>query len=249
MAVKTMFARYAGKCSGCSGMFAAGTEIKYDTAARTAAHAACPEVPLAALPAAPMFGAESVLARYEAVAEAARSAAAESAAIVTEVYKAARAAFEAAGGCPACEGKGRVEYHFLDGYGGTDPCSKCGSTGGTAGVFEISKWAAAAGCAGALAKSSELKKAADAGSSKATRLRELLGVERGAVVEVVSGRKVPLGTKGIVIWIGSGENPRWGLRVGVKKADGEVVWTARSNVEVAEVEATEWVKELMAVGA
>jgi hypothetical protein len=53
---------------------------------------------------------------------------------------------------------------------------------------------------------------------------------KGRTVTVVKGRKVPLGTTGTVIWTGPGY--RGGERVGIKDAEGEVYWTAASNVEV-----------------
>jgi hypothetical protein len=59
--------------------------------------------------------------------------------------------------------------------------------------------------------------------------QEAARVEKGKTVEVVRGRKVPKGTTGTVIWVGSG---RYGERVGVKDAAGTVHWTAASNVEV-----------------
>lgn len=52
---------------------------------------------------------------------------------------------------------------------------------------------------------------------------------KGKRVTVVKGRKVPVGTTGTVIWHGEGN---YGWRVGVKDADGEVHWTAASNVQV-----------------
>lgn len=54
---------------------------------------------------------------------------------------------------------------------------------------------------------------------------------KGDKVRVVRGRKVPLGTEGVVIWVGEGH---WGTRLGVKDAGGEVHWTAATNVELVE---------------
>lgn len=50
---------------------------------------------------------------------------------------------------------------------------------------------------------------------------------KGAMAKVFKGRKVPIGTEGICIWIGNGE---WGARVGIKDAAGDVYWTAADNV-------------------
>lgn len=53
---------------------------------------------------------------------------------------------------------------------------------------------------------------------------------KGQTVTVVRGVKVPKGTTGVVIWVGTGD---YGERVGVKDAAGTVHWTASKNVEVA----------------
>lgn len=52
---------------------------------------------------------------------------------------------------------------------------------------------------------------------------------RGKHVRVARGRKVPVGTAGEVIWYGEG---RYGYRVGIRDAAGEVHWTSAGNVEV-----------------
>lgn len=57
---------------------------------------------------------------------------------------------------------------------------------------------------------------------------------KGDKVRVVRGRKVPIGTEGTVIWVGTG---KWGTRLGVKDAGGEVHWTAATNVELVETAA------------
>jgi len=56
-----------------------------------------------------------------------------------------------------------------------------------------------------------------------------LSLEKGKYIKVVKGRKVPIGTEGLCIWHGPGT---WGMRVGLKTKEGEVFWTAESNVEV-----------------
>ena len=53
-------------------------------------------------------------------------------------------------------------------------------------------------------------------------------IERGDEVRVVKGRKVPIGTKGRVFWLGDGA---YGRRCGFKDARGEVHWTALENVQ------------------
>lgn len=58
-------------------------------------------------------------------------------------------------------------------------------------------------------------------------------VEKGATVEVVKGRKVPLGTVGVVRWIG--EDAYGTAKVGLAVEGQErLVYTAKSNVEAKE---------------
>lgn len=52
-------------------------------------------------------------------------------------------------------------------------------------------------------------------------------IEKGDTVRVVRGRKVPLGTTGVVFWLGDSE---WGRRCGFKSVRGETHWTALQNV-------------------
>lgn len=52
--------------------------------------------------------------------------------------------------------------------------------------------------------------------------------DRGKVVRVVRGRKVPIGTQGLCTWIGAS---KFGVRVGIDTAQGRV-FTAVANVEV-----------------
>jgi hypothetical protein len=51
---------------------------------------------------------------------------------------------------------------------------------------------------------------------------------RGKTLKVVKGRKIPKGTVGTCFWIGNGD---YGVRVGLKTAAGETLWTAASNCE------------------
>lgn len=57
-------------------------------------------------------------------------------------------------------------------------------------------------------------------------------------VKVVSGRKVPIGTIGVVFWVGMrnyskyGNWWRWEVRVGIRTDDGTTHFTAEKNVEV-----------------
>lgn len=60
--------------------------------------------------------------------------------------------------------------------------------------------------------------------------RERLTVSKGKTITVFKGRKVPVGTTGLCIWVGHGT---YGERVGIKDANGTVHWTAKDNVRVA----------------
>ena len=80
----------------------------------------------------------------------------------------------------------------------------------------------------AAAKKYAAEKAAREAKEKEARDRaEALPLEKGSEVVVTSGRKVPKGTRGVIIWMGSGN---YGPRVGLKDASGEVHWTAAGNV-------------------
>ena len=66
-------------------------------------------------------------------------------------------------------------------------------------------------------------------ASKAARIADG-EIIKGATVTVVRGRKVPIGTTGVVVWVGQDAygKGRIGLRV-----DSQTLWIASSNVEVA----------------
>lgn len=64
------------------------------------------------------------------------------------------------------------------------------------------------------------------------RLRDMKGQE----IEVVKGRKVPIGTRGTVFYSGQGQ---YGWRIGFKDAAGNEYWTDASNVDlVSELSST-----------
>jgi hypothetical protein len=89
---------------------------------------------------------------------------------------------------------------------------------------------------------------------KAKAAEDALTPAKGKAVKVVKGRKVPLGTEGVVIWVGEGRYygpvPRYkngwstkpAARVGLKTADGTTFFTAASNVVVTDPE--DWVADL-----
>lgn len=57
--------------------------------------------------------------------------------------------------------------------------------------------------------------------------------EKGKRVRVVKGRKVPIGTEGVVFWIGDG---KWGTRAGIQTDEGERVFVPVEYLEVLEPE-------------
>lgn len=57
----------------------------------------------------------------------------------------------------------------------------------------------------------------------------LMTPAKGKRLEVIKGRKVPLGTIGECFWIG---NNGYGTSVGIKDSTGKVHWTAVTNVQV-----------------
>jgi hypothetical protein len=59
--------------------------------------------------------------------------------------------------------------------------------------------------------------------------REAPIVRKGKTVRVIRGRKVPIGTTGLVFWVGDGT---YGTRCGFVDESGTVHWTSVANVEV-----------------
>jgi hypothetical protein len=78
------------------------------------------------------------------------------------------------------------------------------------------------------AKLEEADRARRAAEAKARRLAEEKAPCKGCRCKVVKGRKVPVGLRGTVFWMGDGQ---YGTRVGLKDDAGTVYWTAASNVE------------------
>ena len=75
-----------------------------------------------------------------------------------------------------------------------------------------------------------LSQAAAEANSKMKALRKALGENVPSIpVEVFKGRKVPVGTVGEVVWVGESFGA---LKVGIKPAEGEVQFTAASNVKI-----------------
>lgn len=89
-------------------------------------------------------------------------------------------------------------------------------------VAKVKAWEAAVN-----AKQVAENKAYDHKLREAAAKERVLAPTKGATVEVVKGRKVPVGTVGNCVWVGAGD---YGMRVGVKDEAGKVHWTAASNV-------------------
>lgn len=70
---------------------------------------------------------------------------------------------------------------------------------------------------------------ADSARRRQEGIRKLLDM-KGQEIVVIRGRKIPLGTRGTVFWVGE---TKYGWRVGFKGADGMEQWTDANNVELA----------------
>jgi len=177
-------------------------------------------------------------------------------AIRTQVYEAEKAEFEAAGGCKRCRGRGWIlTWDTLDSLSGCyaefGPCpEKCGSGKKTGKPYlrtgrskydrinyepehDLDQLAAEHGFGSALSSAQ-----ADVERAKQDWLKEQekATITKGTWVRVVKGRKVPKGTEGLVIWVGEGT---WGWRIGFKPSeDAEPLWTAATNVKIANRPAT-----------
>ncbi len=57
----------------------------------------------------------------------------------------------------------------------------------------------------------------------------MYSINKGDKVIVVSGRKIPIGTKGTVFWVGT---KAWGESVGIELENGNREFTAMRNVNI-----------------
>ena len=62
--------------------------------------------------------------------------------------------------------------------------------------------------------------------------REANTIRWGKTVQVVKGRKVPVGTTGRVIWTGEDRYNRYAQRVGFKTPEGKTYFTSETNLEI-----------------
>jgi|SRR5579859_4805352 len=169
--------------------------------------------------------------------------------LMTELTEARRAEWSRAGGCEVCRGWGEtLSWWTLDGSGWDErkPCTNPACTAKTVGTDPTStepssrqnNRSLAQECPSRMAKTAEEQRnyAALAGMVEAARakieaIRAMYEVRVGSEVVVCRGKKIAIGTRGCVFWIGS---DRWGKgRIGMTGADGQTHWTAASNVEVA----------------
>ena len=132
----------------------------------------------------------------------------------------------AAGGCSVCNGNGGWSTSYHDGDSVWDECPNKRKGTCSHGTMHPFHWAGidtddTVGIA--------LFDAVAVAETKLAEASDALEISKGKTVKVVRGRKVPIGTVGVVFWIGSGQ---YGERVGIKDANDTVHWTASKNVEV-----------------
>jgi hypothetical protein len=254
---KTITAKFASACAKCGGWIEVGAKVEWEPGKKAWHAKGCPAVKVEPPK---KVKVETPVAEVAAAVEAAIAAAEAKLAAAEPAYEpaaaAARAALVAAGGCPACHGKHRVPC--------CNACCEGGSVRVMSDVWEVCRTChgsgaeACAACEGSpptetlYATSPEFRAAREAAESisyeiataKTTiesgsrELEALKAPKKGALVKVFKGRKVPVGTTGACIWIGE---TKFGTRVGIKTASGEVYWTAASNVEALTI--VKWVTE------
>lgn len=61
------------------------------------------------------------------------------------------------------------------------------------------------------------------------RRQQVLAV--GKAARIAKGRKYPVGTEGVIIWVGKGYSYH-SVRVGLKLADGQVLWVDGKNIQI-----------------
>lgn len=150
--------------------------------------------------------------------------------------------FLSGGGCPKCYGYGEVlGWWTMDGSGYDEikPCTEAGCTAKVTGPCpgvgrpSSSRYVSISVedkfSAEEEALYNELYGKIEALKALAEEIAEEKKIKKGVEVKVVKGRKVPVGTTGMVFWVG---DTKFGERVGINTPGGETVWTASSNVEV-----------------
>lgn len=225
MALRRMDSKYDGKCAKCGGWFPAGTRIDFNTDTRKAEHAdgVCPDRPAAPPPIA-LVEVAPLIKQIDAQIEPMEKAYEAARKHAQEVSKAWLDAFTAAGYCQSCQGRGYIQHYSQSWPCGCREKTSKGTDHGSVlrdnpalEPLDRAKNAAAA----------EVTRLGNGLTQLRQRRDHLIDPAKGYEVVVVKGRKVPKDTRGIVIYLDSGE---YGMRLGLKDAQGQAHWTSPSNV-------------------
>ncbi len=145
------------------------------------------------------------------------------------------------GGCATCRGRGWVvAWDTLDSmtgcYADYTKCPNENCTASTVGpdASQHNKYDDERGVGSLFEKTAEYEnivrpldeRLADA-NVELNDLQMRYALDKGAFVEVKKGRKVPIGTTGVVVGFSSNQ---WGTKCCIKDANGKVHWTSTDNV-------------------
>lgn len=267
MGFKKITSKYPGTCTRCRQQISVGQEIMWARGERpfhaTCSEAPAPEVPVVDYSAIPVVPTRQFSAGYMGLLEHRLDALHGAKKTHLATFRAeSRAAWLAAGGCEECGGTGRVvTWDTMDGSGYTEygrcpkmtaehDCTKQGTDpeGVTQGIWRSREALPLDERHGVTlpAAFAERRDRLDALIARAqARLDSVRAAERpekGKVVQVVKGRKVPRGTVGIVFWWGEyarrgfhGRVGRPQVRIGFCTINAETFFTVADNLEVVEV--------------
>ena len=229
MKPKSLSSKFASPCVKCHGWMPAGSHVMWEKGVGAWHAAACPAIP-AAPPVIIMVPVGAEVAKLEvaigAASEALKVAWAEQRAANEKYVEAVKVL----GGCFACNGQGWV-WHWDCEY----PCSHEGLPEALYGrsPAAIIEAVPAVKALWEAERAAERKaRVAEAEKVKLEgKLEALLEPKKGAVVEVVKGRKVKKGVRGkvAVVWQGP-----YGWSVKLEPEGAEPVWVAKGNVVVVE---------------
>lgn len=141
-----------------------------------------------------------------------------------------RDACEEAGICYHCEGNGYIVHHYHDGDSVHDTCTRCSGNGGgnaayyaIVGQFEMPPDDLAIGERYTrLCDENWLSENFESGCNYQSW--------KGYRVRVARGRKVPIGTEGVVFWVGASQ---YGMRVGLRvEGEEKPVWVDMKNIDM-----------------
>ena len=229
-AVKCFPSKYESLCKVCKGWVAVGEMIHWEPGVKGVSHAVCP-----AVPAAPPAVKEVPIAEEVAALRMELSAASGEnleAAVAAEAAKVAWVkAAEAAGACFSCNGSGSV-WHFDCDY----PCSHENAppslaAHGSRNPYEVAKVPEVAPLYEAHEAASKVwHEASELVKSLERKLEELEAPRKGSVCVAFKGRKVKVGSKVKVVWVGEGN---WGPQAKVLLEGGAApVYVALGNLKV-----------------